>query len=160
MAKHHVCPKPPNKPGEVETSAKCVLIIQSQGPSSFICIPSHSGWDFCLLSSDCILSVRCGYFRIRSYSLMHRFYFKIHLYTSILSIKAFQKSSWNFSLNCLVSKILSEKLSSGHYQVYNELEVEFLCLRKHFTSRILHLCHILFLCSFLRNWKSSCDILH
>lgn len=95
---------------------------------------SLSDLDFGLLPSDRILIVRYGYFRVRSSSWTHRFYFEIHLYTSILSIKAFQKLSWNFSLNCLVSKILSESLPSGRYQVRKEWEVEFLCLCNSFTS--------------------------
>lgn len=137
----------------MKTSAECVLIIQSQGPSSVICIPLHSLIEtftfFHLIGR--ILIVRCGYLRIRAYSLMHWFYFKIHLYSSILLIKAFQKLSWNFSLSCLVAKILSEKLPSGHYHICKEREVEFLCLCKHFTNVTLYLCHILFLCTFLRN---------
>lgn len=120
--------KPPTKAWviwKLETPAERVLIIQSQGPSSRICVLPHSV--ILTLAFFHLIWVRCGTFHIRSYSPMHWFYFKIHLCTSLLSIKAFQKVSWNFSLNCLVSKILSEKLPSGPYQICKEREVEFLC---------------------------------
>ena len=105
-------PNHQRRPGEHEVEDASWVCLNDSVPEPLL---SHthpsslSEGEFCLPPSDCVLTVRCVYFCARSYSLMHWFYFKIHLYTFILSIKAFQKLSWNFSLSCLVSKILSEK---------------------------------------------------
>ena len=124
----YVCPKPPTKAlGRLEVEAEHVLIFWSQGPSSLKHPSALSALDSGFLPSDWLLIVSCRYSHVRSPSWVHWFHFEIHLYTSILLIKVFQKLSWDFSLSCLVSKILSEKLPSSHYQVCEEWEVKFLC---------------------------------
>lgn len=140
------------RPGSLHVGDSSWACLDNRVPGPFLSLahPSLlSDLDFGLLPSDRILIVRRGYFCVRSSSWMHWFHFEIHLYTSILLIKAFQKLSWNFTLNCLVSKILSEKLPSGHYQVCKEGEVACLSLCKNFYHQILSLCHTVLLCSFL-----------
>lgn len=131
VTKYHVCPKPPTVAlGSLEFEDIRWARLDISVPEPFLSLThpsSLSALDSGLLPSDQILIVSCRYSHVRSPSWVHWFHFEIHLYTSILLIKVFQKLSWDFSLSCLVSKILSEKLPSSHYQVCEEWEVKFLC---------------------------------
>lgn len=84
----HACLKPPVSAGGIwrlKTSAESALVIRSQGPSPLTGIPPPLlDLNFWLPPSDCILSGRHQYICVRSYLLMPRFYFKIHLHASTL----------------------------------------------------------------------------